>query len=140
MGSIYTPQLNTVANILNRRTDTDVIDTLKFKNTFADLIKSPIEFGDTIEHIQKALSEKKNYNPTQTISGKYVKQYLNKIYICLKLHTLLKWSFGHTLWDTPDKSGILNAFSLTLTCRFTEVIKVLSDVTKHLAMNTSTSS
>lgn len=80
MGDTYTPTANIAINILNRRKKTEVIDRLKSATPFDKLIKSDDEFGDTVETIDIALSEKKNFCPKLVQAGKYVQQYANKWY------------------------------------------------------------
>lgn len=80
MAFIYTPNTNVVANILNRRGVTKLVDTLKENLDFDHLIQSEDEFGDTIEHIDTALSLKETYDPKNNEMADYKETVLNKYY------------------------------------------------------------
>ena len=80
MGAIYTPGSNLVANIQNRRGKTAIVENLKVLNVFDNLIRTPQEYGDTLEHIQTALSESESYDPKATLAGNYKETVLNKFY------------------------------------------------------------
>lgn len=104
MGTVaYTPNANIVANILNRRKETVIVDALRKQTVFDNLIKNETMFGDTLEHVQKSLAEKKNFCPKLVQSGKYVQQYLNKWY------TPINW--GKTYYDSITRSELRKAIT-----------------------------
>lgn len=86
MSFTYSPNTNSVANIQNRRGMTKMVENLRVLNDFDNLVRTPQEYGDTIEHVMTALSEKEAYDPKATQAGKYKDTVLNKIY------NVINWS------------------------------------------------
>lgn len=96
MSTIFTPRTNTVANILNRRTETIFANTMTKLTDFDHLMRTRQEFGDTLEFIQNALAEKNTYNPKSNNTAKYVDTILNKYYKAINVSNVYYSS-------TPDE-------------------------------------
>lgn len=80
MATVYTPSTNVVANILNRRKATEIVEPMKRLTDFDEFIRTQSEFGDTLEHLQTALSESEAYDPTSNTTADYKATVLNKVY------------------------------------------------------------
>ena len=76
----YTQNTNAVANILNRRGETVIVDNLKVASDFDNLIMTKQEYGDTLEHIQTALVESEAYDVKSNDMADYKDTVLNKVY------------------------------------------------------------
>jgi len=107
-GVIYTPVANAIATILNRRSESHMVEALTENLDFDHLILTGDQFGDTMEHIDTALSESEAYDPTNNDMADYKKTVLNKYYNTINFSKVY-------LTSTPDaeySKALKNAVAL----------------------------
>jgi len=110
MSKVYTANLNTVSNILNRRTETIFNNNITFLTDFDHLLRTRKEYGDTLEFLTKAIAPKKvgGYDPASEVMANYVETILDKYYATINIDHVYYASTN----DDEYKKALLSPKSL----------------------------